>query len=365
MSGLPRQRLVGPFPPPTGGVAVAALTVARALEGAGVPVERFDTSAHAERENIYRARGAGAALRNLGLLARLARWALAPGAADAVYHVFVTSDRAFARDQAFLRLLRAAGRRVVVHLHSKTAGEHHVAPSRLPAFGRALALGDRVVVLSEAHREFFAQYVPAAKLRVLENFVISADFAAGAAPASRILYLSRISEMKGAWEAVRAAKQLAAERPDLPFTLTIAGTADTPRTQAEMDAFVAAAGLAGRVSFAGHVEGAAKKELFRAHGVFLFPSRFENSPITLKEATQAGLAVVASDIAANRNILDRCGNAVYHASGDAAALAATLAHVLEEPVLYAHLRAAARDCLKFDEGYALPVLRELAGIANK
>lgn len=363
MSGLPRQRLVGPFPPPTGGVAVAALTVSRALEGAAVPVERFDTSAHSQREDIYRARGAGAALRNLGLVARLARWSLVPGAGNATYHVFVTSDRAFVRDQAFLRLLRVAGRRIVVHLHSKTAGEYYVAPSRLPAFGRALALGDRVIVLSEAHRKFFARYIPPAKLSVLENFVISSDFEAGDAPASRILYLSRISEMKGAWEAVRAVRQLSEQRPDLPFTLTIAGTADTPRTQAELEAFVAGAGLAARVAFVGHVEGAAKKELFRTHGVFLFPSRFENSPITLKEATQAGLAVVASDIAANRNILDRCGSAAYHAAGDAESLAATLARVLGDAGVYAQLRAAARDCQKYDEGYALPILRDLGGLA--
>jgi glycosyltransferase involved in cell wall biosynthesis len=364
MSGLPRQRLVGPFPPPTGGVAVAALTVSRALEGAGIVVERFDTSTHSHREDIYRARGAGAVLRNCGLLARLAHWALGRGAGDAVYHVFVTSDRAFVRDQAFLRLLRAARRRIVVHLHSKTAGEYYVDPGRLPGFGRALALGARVVVLSDAHRDFFARYVPAEKLCVLENFVIAADFAAGSAPAGRMLYLSRISEMKGAWEAVRAAKRLAEDHPELPFTLTVAGTADTPRTQAELDAFVVESGLSGRVSFVGHVEGAAKKELFRTHGVFVFPSRFENSPITLKEATQAGLAVVASDIAANRSILDRCGNAVYHERGDGISLAERLADVLGDPALYGRLRAASRDCAKYDESYAIPVLRSLAVAAR-
>jgi glycosyltransferase involved in cell wall biosynthesis len=359
-AGWPRQRLIGPFPPPTGGVAVAAHTVARALEGAGARVERFDTSAHAQREDIYRARGVGAALRNLGLLARLAGWVLAPGARDGVYHLFVTSDRAFVRDRVFLDLLRLAGCRVIVHLHSKTKGEYFVEPTRLRAFGRDLARGHRVVVLSESHREFFAQYVAAEKLRVLENFVIAADLVANpAAPADRMLYLSRISEMKGTWELVRAVALLAGTRPDLQFSVTIAGTADTPRTQADLEAFVAEAGISARVRFVGHVEGPAKTALFREHGVFLFPSRFENSPITLKEATQAGLAIVASDIVANRNVVDRCGNAVFHVPGEALSLADRLAGLLDDPGLYGRLRAAAASCAKYDESYALPILRAL------
>ena len=357
--GLPRQRLVGPFPPPTGGVAVAALTVFRALQVAGIDVERFDTSAHAQREDIYRARGVGALLRNLTLVARLAKWVFS-GGNDVIYHLFVTSDRAFVRDQAFLFLIRAAGRRVIVHLHSKTAGEYYVAPQRLRGFGRALARAHRVVVLSEAHRTFFAQYIPPQQLCVLENFVISSDFTANPqAPADRMLYLSRISEMKGTWDLVRALEMLAEMRPGLSFAVTIAGTADTPETQRDLEAFVDGAGLSGRVVFAGHVEGSAKKALFREHGVFVFPSRFENSPITLKEATQAGLAVVASDITANHNILDRCGNAVYFPSGDVRALAARLAELQDDTGLYVRLRQASAASAKFDESYALPIMRQV------
>ncbi len=357
---LPRQRLIGPFPPPTGGVAVAALTVRRALEGAGYEVECFDTSAHAAREDIYRARGGGAVLRNLSLVARLSRWHRAGARPDDVFHVFVTSDRAFARDEIFLRLLRAARCRIIVHLHSKTAGEYWVEPGRLDRFGRGLSLGGRVIVLSEGHRDFFARHVAPAKLAVLENFVISADFEAPvAAPATRFLYLSRISEMKGTWELLRAAAELVKAGEGPSFQVTIAGTCDTDRTQSDMQAFVAASGLGGVVTFAGHVEGAAKTALFRDHGVFVFPSRFENSPITLKEATQAGMAVVASDIRANADILDRTGNAVYFTAGDPEALARRMAAVMADAALYARLREAARAGAKFDEHYALPVIRDI------
>ena len=341
-------------------MAVAALTVYRALHLAGVAVDRFDTSAHAQREDIYRARGFGSVARNIGLLARMGRWVHEPGGREAVYHIFVTSDRAFARDQAFMWILKLARRRLIVHLHSKPTGEYWVAPQRLRRFGRMLALGDRVVVLSETHRRFFAQYVPSEKLGVLENFVISTDFESKFDTRPHdILYLSRISEMKGAWDLVRALEQLRQARPELPFRVTIAGTADTTRTQQELEAFIRGAGLEDRITFSGHVEGAAKTALFRDHGVFVFPSRFENSPITLKEATQAGMAIVASDIEANRNILSRSGNALFYACADAAAMANALAALMDDEATYRRLREAAQVSSRFDENYALPVIRRL------
>jgi len=364
---LPPQRLIGPFPPPTGGVAVAAQTVFRALEGAGIAVSRFDTSAHAQREDIYRARGLGSVARNVALLARVAKWALAPGGHGAVYHVFVTSDRAFARDLGIMWMLRLARRRFIVHLHSKTAGEYWVAPRRLHRFGRSLSLGHRVIVLSESHREFFSRYIAPDKLTVLENFVISSDFTASPeARPDRILYLSRISEMKGAWDLIWALDLLVKSRPELPFQVTIAGTADTDSTQAALAAFVAQAGLAGRVIFVGHVEGPAKTALFRDHGVFVFPSRFENSPITLKEATQAGMAVVASDIEANLRILDRSANSVSYPCGDSAALAERLASLMDDRSLYLRLRSGSTASAKFDENYALPIIMDVIdGLASK
>jgi glycosyltransferase involved in cell wall biosynthesis len=358
-----RDIVIAPFPPPTGGVAAAAINVTRALEEDGRTVVRFDTSAHASHEDIYRRRRLGAVLRNLGLIARFTRDVIGHGRRADLCHVFVTSDRAFLRDVVLLFLLRIFRRKIIVHLHSKPVGEYFVEPHRLVAFGRMLSLGSRVVVLSDHHREFFQKYIPGDKIRVLENFVIAADFApATEARPQDILYLSRISEMKGIWDLMGAINHLSQASEPRVFRVTVAGTADTVETYEALRAYVADKRLQPFVDFVGHVEGEAKKSCFRKNGVFVFPSKFENSPVTLKEATQVGMAIVASDIDANVVVLSRNQNYLLYPAGDFRALAAALARLMDNRELYERLRAQSLQGKKFDESYALPILR---GILNE
>jgi glycosyltransferase involved in cell wall biosynthesis len=136
----------------------------------------------------------------------------------------------------------------------------------------------------------------------------------------------------------------------------MAGTADTEETEARIRSFLDDHGLQEAVTLAGLVRGERKKALFRDNGVFVFPSRFENSPVTLKEATQAGMAIVASDIPSNLAILERTGNHVAFAVGSADALAAALMQVMDDEDLYLRLRDRARDGFKFDESYARQAL---------
>ena len=71
------------------------------------------------------------------------------------------------------------------------------------------------------------------------------------------------------------------------------------------------------------------------------------------------MAIVASDIAANVNILKRCGNALFYPCADPNALADQLVRLLDNAAEYQELRLAAQTCVKFDESYALPIIREI------
>ena len=352
-----RNFIVAPLPPPYGGVGVAAANVRRVLEEGSGPVAVFDTSTGRQRENLYARRGLRSYWRNLVLLGGLLKTTLPLPRRGAAYHLFVTSDLAFARDILFLLALRTQGKRVIVHLHSKTSGEFFLAPSRVRLFGRLLALAHQVLVLSPRHRDFFSRYVPPAKLAVLENFVLSRDFEVGPdCRAADMLYLSRLSEMKGIWELLEAVRLVRNVHGRDDFRLTVAGTADTEETEARVRRYLDEHGLHEAVTLAGLVRGERKKELFRTKGVFVFPSRFENSPVTLKEATQAGMAVVASDIPANLNILERTGNHLAFATGSAEDLAAALLRIMDDGTLYRRLRERAREGFRFDESYARQAL---------
>jgi glycosyltransferase involved in cell wall biosynthesis len=128
---------------------------------------------------------------------------------------------------------------------------------------------------------------------------------------------------------------------DPPPLLAIAG--DGPLA-AELRAQAAALGV--DAAFLGHRDDV--PDLLAAATVFVLPSRWEGQPHILQEALRAGAAIVATRVG---GIPDLVGDdaAMLVGPGDAAALAAAVRVVLENPSLASRLRAAAAA-----RGAALP-----------
>ena len=97
-------------------------------------------------------------------------------------------------------------------------------------------------------------------------------------------------------------------------------------------------GLERRVTFAGEIPGAAS--LFAALDVFAAPSRKEGLPMAVLEAMALGLPVVASDIAAHREVLGEASGGLTE--GTTEAFAAGLTAVLCHPELRGRLGAENR-----------------------
>src|SRR5271169_6758975 len=66
-------------------------------------------------------------------------------------------------------------------------------------------------------------------------------------------------------------------------------------------------GLADRVCFLGEIDHADVRAVMSACDLFMFPSAYEAMPMALLEAMAAGMAIVASDIPANREVLQDAG----------------------------------------------------------
>ena len=70
---------------------------------------------------------------------------------------------------------------------------------------------------------------------------------------------------------------------------------------------VKAAGLSERIHFMGELPPDEVRGVMRACDLFMFPSLFEAMPMALLEAMAAGMPIIASDIPANRELLQDCG----------------------------------------------------------
>ncbi|MFT3817066.1 MAG: glycosyltransferase family 4 protein [Rubrivivax sp.] len=117
------------------------------------------------------------------------------------------------------------------------------------------------------------------------------------------------------------------ERARLPgWKLVIAGRADHEDDYSR-SLQRQAAGIEG-VVLAGFVSGEPLRQLYSHAGLFVLPSYHEGLPIALLEAMSFGLPILASGIAANRQVGLPAGR--YFAAGDVAALAAALQRQVEQ-----------------------------------
>lgn len=110
-----------------------------------------------------------------------------------------------------------------------------------------------------------------------------------AAPPERpyVLSLGRISWKKGLDRLIAAMAHVPSH------DLVIAGN-DEEGLRPRLAALAAASGVAERVCFVGHVEGAAKWRLLRQASTFALPSLSENFAISVLEAMAAGIPVVVT-----------------------------------------------------------------------
>ncbi len=148
--------------------------------------------------------------------------------------------------------------------------------------------------------------------------------------------LSVLEPVKGLDVFLRAAARVAASRPDVRFVINGTGSLGD-----ELRALAAGLGLAERVSFPGHVPAA---EALAGMSVFALPSYMETSGLALMEAMAAGVPSVATAVGGVPETAAG-GAAELVAPGDAGALAAAIARILDEPAFADALAARGRDAV--------------------
>lgn len=185
------------------------------------------------------------------------------------------------------------------------------------------------------------------KIRVIGNAPSPRKFA-GARPrddvraelgvppgASVVLFVGRLAAVKGCDYMIEAAPIVLAGAPDALFLVAGSGPAEDALT-----ALAERAGVVKRIRFLGARDDVT--DLLAAADVFCLPSRQEGMSLTLLETMSAGKAIVASDLAANREVVEHGQTGLLVEPGNAAALAGALLHLLTHPDAAQAMGRAAR-----------------------
>ncbi|NVD96949.1 glycosyltransferase family 4 protein [Massilia sp. BJB1822] len=328
-----RIALVGPLPPPSGGMANQTLQLASLLRDEGVEVETIQVNAPYRPAWAARLKGARALFRLLPYLAQL--WQAA-GRVQ-LFHVMANSGwswHLFAAPAIWIARMR--GKPVVVNYRG---GEAETFLQGAIAWVRpSLKRADALIVPSGFLKAVFAKFkVDAA---IVPNIVDLERFRgadAGAAPAAgpRLLVSRNLEPIYDNATALQAFAIVRASHPGA--RLVIAGSGPL---RAELEALAASLGVADAVNFTGRVDPQAMAVLYRNADVMLNCSLVDNTPNSVLEALASGVAVVSTDVGGVPYLVEHERTALLVPPQSPQQMADAVLRLCAEPALAAALREA-------------------------
>jgi glycosyltransferase involved in cell wall biosynthesis len=188
--------------------------------------------------------------------------------------------------------------RVPSVVHTRHGQDSRITPRQRALVRFAARLTDRFVCVSEdSARLTIEQGVAAAKVRAIINGIDVEQFAyTGPQPRGPVVTIARLSPEKDIANLIRTAAIVAGAEPG--FRLEIAG--DGP-CRVDLEALIDGLGLKDRVRLLGQVRDV--RSLLGRASLFVLPSVSEGVSLTLLEAMARGLAVVATRVGGNPEVV--------------------------------------------------------------
>jgi glycosyltransferase involved in cell wall biosynthesis len=329
MSTPLRIGLVGPLPPPSGGMANQTLQLAGLLQAEGHEVETIQVNCAVQPTWAANIKGLRAVCRLLPFLGRLWR---AAGTSD-LFHVMANSGwswHLYAAPAIWIGRLR--GCPVVINYRG---GEADAFLQKSLAWVRpSLRRADAVIVPSGFLEAVFRKY--GFPTRIVPNIVNLERFSA-AAPAPgkplRLLVARNLEPIYDNASALRAFALVRQARPDA--RLVVAGSGPL---RAELESLAHELGVADAVTFTGRVDNQGMAALYRDADVMLNPSLVDNTPNSVIEALASGVPVVSTRVGGVPYLVEDGKTALLVAPAAPEEMAAAVLRLAADPQLAASLR---------------------------
>lgn len=323
--------LVGPIPPPNGGMALQTEQLGRLLMGEGLRVSRVATNAPYRPAFVERLPGLRALFRLLPYL--LAVWRLA-GRVD-VIHLMANSGwswQLFAAPVLWLAALRRCP--VIVNYRGGEASDYfqHSWRRVYPSLKKAAL----VVVPSGYLQAVFADY--GQRTRVIPNIVDQSVFQPGARPAASaagftLVITRNLEPIYGIDTALRALAVVLPEAPDTLLRIAGSGPQET-----ELKALAKQLGITAAVSFVGRLDRAGIVRLYAEADAMLNPTTVDNMPNSVIEALACGVPVISTEVGGVPFIVRQEHTALLVPPNAPAAMAAAILRLRGDAQLRQQLR---------------------------
>lgn len=346
-----RVGLVGPLPPPAGGMAGQTSQLAELLTAAGATVLLVQSNAPYRPRFITDVPFVRAAVRLIPYLHALWR---AAGRSD-VFHVMANSGwswHLFTVPAIWIARVRKVP--VIVNYRG---GEAPDFLARSHAWvRRSMNRVDSLAVPSRFLEEVFAKHGMHAQ--VVPNIVDLARFRPGAARPPSPPHLVVARNLEPIYDNETALRAFDIVQQRFPTaTLTLAGSGPD---EDRLRAVATSLHLADRVRFAGRLDRDAMAALYRSADVVLNPSLADNMPNSVLEAMASGAPVISTDVGGIAYMVEDEVTALLVPPHAPQSMAAAAIRLLQDAPLRAALAAAARqEVERYTWSRVAPVLASL------
>lgn len=350
-----RIGLVGPLPPPSGGMANQTLQLAKLLREEGATVDLIQVNRPYSPHWIGRLKGIRAVFRLFPYILHLWR------SANEVqlFHIMANSGwswHLFAAPAIWLASIR--GKPVVINYRGGEADSFfNKAFSWIkPSLSRA----DAIIVPSGfleavfAERRFSTSIVP--NIIDLSRFMAeSSNEVSLKTNFPRIIVTRNLELIYDNATAVRAFSIVKRTFPAAKLVLAGSG----PEREA-LEKLVTGLDIADAVTFTGRVENEGMAALYRSADIMINPSLVDNMPNSVLEALASGVAVVSTDVGGVPYLVEHEKTALLVPAQDPQAMADAILVLLNDPAKAKQMRKAGIESV---QQYAWPNVRDrLLGI---
>lgn len=353
---MPSIIFIGPKAPPLGGVAIINESFQR-LQYDDLIVNSFNTSNGNDYEDLYKGFPWKGLYQEFIKLIKLLFFLKREN--PKVINIFITSGYSILRDCFYLVCIKKKRVSIIVHFHSKKHGEFALLHKRFKVFARLINhYADRIILLSNDHYNYFTQFFHPMKCKIIENFIFYEDYDCKIElKIHDFLYVGRLSEEKGFFDLLGAVNLL--QNKQKHIIINVIGLPINDKIKKQINEIIEKNNLKSSFVFHGSKFGQDKFDLFQKSKMLIFPSHFENSPLVLKEAIAAKMGIIASDIEANKLILNNRGNTIWHQIENPHSLAQAILDYLERPDHGISLCEASSFIKEYDSSIAEEAINSL------
>lgn len=319
--------LIGPLPPPSGGMANQTQQLARLLRSEGVEVELLQTNAPYKPRWVEKLHAIRALFRLIPYLWRL--W----HTADRVdlFHVMANSGwswHLFAAPAIWIGWLRRTP--VVVNYRGGEAEEFFQNSFRWirPSLKRVAAVVVPSGFLAEVFRRRNIDVHIVKNVVDTERFISAGPRQQQRTNAPHLLVTRNLEAIYDIGTALRALRRIRMTSPGA--RLTVCGTGPE---KDRLEVLARELGLNSAVTFTGRLENDRVAELFQTADIMINPSLADNMPISILEAMASGVPVVSTNVGGVPYLVTHNVTALLVSPGDDKAMAESVISILNNTAL--------------------------------